>query len=950
MSTHINSAEVLRFDIAVNAAAYKSLIAGLREQGSHSYSSRTLRRSVKASIELDLASRSYSVSSLGRHRLPQTLAVKPGSRTHNNISSILASSLREQKVHDIAILIENIIAAAPTITSDHLHMFRDDLELHSVDCTARAARAMQTVEILTTLAPALLLDLDETPTLIVPERPATLIDSAVELLRQEARIAAPLRAFVQGNSVQLTSSVSMPAFHEVGVDLFMHWGGYDHTAPAWQDELIGTLDRHNGDAFLVDHTIEVPHQGYYGATLFVRPHGSTESVWLGRLSADDAHFFISRDDSQLSIERDRMLSEMQEVAASMLTLSVQHPETLPEQIRTIRSYAPHLALGSLFKDALEAVGSDKVVENIQRGLTEAEDSEEVRALLATYGIGEVVFTTPEGSHAAAGGLAQVISGLPPELCKAGVPVTIITPLYSYENGNKHQSAQHLLTHGIQIGGKRIQPNYVGSITVNVGPTYYPGTTYHRRAPSVLPFKVFLAQSGSLRVFLLSNASIFDRLYQPVYADEQLRRAVVFSRATLETIATSHFGIRPSAIVSNDWMTACVPSFAALDPNYQNVPWLKAAKTIHMIHNGGADYHGRLPVHAHNEDLWPMLNLAPEHFFGFKDPHNNGLINFTMAAAHHASGGILTVSQPYARQITHLGGGDGVDYVLQHKRASVFGISNGISRADIDGYLSSLTGLSVEALASPDKLVDAKASTRELLQSRFGLSQSPKARLISFVGRLAEQKGLTLLSGFVEGKHHSALEDLLLHHEDIQILVAGPTTDGEKTSTDLRHALAYLAAKYPGRVATHFDYIPHSKALEIIFGSSLFLMPSRFEPGGITQLEALATGTLVIGRNIGGISATVENYNAQEMKGNGFLFNDYTPTAFANTAHWALNATKDHSVYKMLVTNARASRHTWSDRVPAYLAMLQRVILGDEQFASVPWNARVRECLAAHCAC
>jgi starch synthase len=216
--------------------------------------------------------------------------------------------------------------------------------------------------------------------------------------------------------------------------------------------------------------------------------------------------------------------------------------------------------------------------------------------------------------------------------------------------------------------------------------------------------------------------------------------------------------------------------------------------------------------------------------------------------------------------------------------------------------------------------------------------------------LAEQKGLTLLSGFVEGKHHSALEDLLLHHEDIQILVAGPTTDGEKTSTDLRHALAYLAAKYPGRVATHFDYIPHSKALEIIFGSTLFLMPSRFEPGGITQLEALATGTLVIGRNIGGISATVENYNAQEMTGNGFLFNDYTPTAFANTAHWALNATKDYSVYKMLVTNARASRHTWSDRVPAYLAMLQRVILGDEQFTSVPWNARVRECLAAHCAC
>jgi starch synthase len=949
MSTHTSSAEVLRFDIAVNAAAYKSLIAGLRNEGAPSYSSRTPKRSVKAAIELDLVSHSYSVSSLGRHRLPQTLAVKPGSRTHNNISSILAGSLREQQAHDIAILIENIIAATPTITGEHLQMFRDDLELHPMNLANRVDRAVQTVEILGILAPALLLDLDEAPTLIVPERPDTLIDSTVALLHQEARLAAPLQAFVRDNSVQITTSVHLPSLQDVSVDLFMHWGGYDETAPAWQDELIATVHGHEAGALSVQHSLEVPHQGQYGATIFVRPHGSNDSVWLGRLTTDDARFFISRDDSQLSTERDAMLSEIREVATSMLTLSVQHPETLPEQIKAIRSYAPHLALGSLFKDALDGVGDGSVIEHLERSLHELEASDDVRALFTTYGIGEVVFTTPEGPHAAAGGLAQVISGLPPELCKAGVPVTIITPLYSYENGNKHTCAQHVLTHGIQIGGNRAQPKYLGSITVNLGPTYHPGTTYHRRPPSALPIKVFLAQSDNLRVFLLSNASVFDRLYQPVYADEQLRRAVVFSRATLETIATSHFGIRPSAIISNDWMTACVPAFAALDPHYKAVPWLQSAKTIHMIHNGGADYHGRLPVQAHNEDLWPMLNLAPEHFFGFRDPHNSQLINFTMAASQHVSGGILTVSQPYARQLTHVGGGDGIEYVLQHKRSSVFGISNGISRADIDSYLSSITGLSTAELTSTKNLLAAKASTRNILQNRFGLSKSPNARLMSFVGRLAEQKGLALLSGFVEGTSHSALEDILLQHQDIQILVAGPTTDGEKTSTDLRNALHYLAAKYPGRVATYFDYIPHSKALEIIFGSSFFLMPSRFEPGGITQLEALATGTLVIGRNVGGISATVEHFNSDAMTGNGFLCNDYTPTAFANTAHWALNSTLDLSVYTMLVTNARASRHTWSDRVPAYLAMLQRVVLGEHQFASVPWNSEHRARVLQHCA-
>jgi starch synthase len=103
---------------------------------------------------------------------------------------------------------------------------------------------------------------------------------------------------------------------------------------------------------------------------------------------------------------------------------------------------------------------------------------------------------------------------------------------------------------------------------------------------------------------------------------------------------------------------------------------------------------------------------------------------------------------------------------------------------------------------------------------------------------------------------------------------------------------------------------------------------------------------VIGRNVGGISATIENYNAEQMSGNGFLFNDFTPTAFANTAHWALESIKNPDVYKMLVTNARLARHAWSDRIPAYLAMLQRVILGSQQFESLSWNADHRSTLRA----
>jgi starch synthase len=944
MSTQLSGTEVLRFEIAINGAAYQSLVANLRDDGVEPYAIRPLTRPVKASLELDLASGSYSVSTLGKHRLPTTMAVKPGSRTHRNITGLLATSLRDQEAADLMALIQDIIDATPHLTGESLAVYREDLEFQPPTNPSSTSKIVHSVEILGTIAPTILLDIDETPTLVIPEEAGERLDSAVELLRLEAQLASPLRASVVGNTVDISCAVTLPPLPGTTVDLYLHWGSYDVVAPAWQDELIGSSECTSATTITLAHQISISQQGHYGATLFARPRGTQDAVWLGALRADDARFTISHDDVEITRERDRMLHEMREIALSMLTLSVQYPHTLPEQIKTIRSYAPHLGLGALLKEAVDSLGGDEYLHYLHEILTAEPSSEEITSLLSTYGVGEVVFTTPEGPHAAAGGLAQVISGLPRELQKAGIPVTVITPLYAYENGNKHSSAQHLLSQGIQIGPEKVIPTYLGSVTVNLGPTYHTGTTYHRRAPSAVPVKVFLAQAGSLRVFLLSNRSVFDRLYQPVYADEQLRRAIIFSRATLETIITSHFGIRPSAIISNDWMTACVPAFATLDPRYQEVQWLKDAKTIHMIHNGGADYHGRLPTHANHEDLWPLFNLAPEHFFGFRDPHNYEMLNLTMAASQHVSGAVLTVSQPYAHQITQPGGGDGIDYVLRHKRDKVFGISNAVSRAEIDRYLSSISGVSESEFNFTEALLKAKAATRESLQHRFGLNARKDAQLVSFVGRLAEQKGLSLLSGWVGGGR-SALEELLIRHEKMQLLVAGPTTEGDRASIELRNTLNYLAWKYPGRVATHFDYIPHAKALEIIFGSTFFLMPSRFEPGGITQLEALAAGTLVIGRNIGGISATIENYNQGTRIGNGFLFNDFTTAAFVNTAQWALTSSEDPAVYTMLVANARSARHTWSDRVQAYLAMLQKVALGQEEFDSNPWNTMHRASLS-----
>lgn len=948
MNSGINQAEVIRFEIAVNCAAYRSLVEGLREPSIDTYSAPSLKRPIKAEVHLDLSSQAYSVQRLGRHRLPTSVDIRPGSQTHQNITGILANSLRTQDSDDLHVVLRDIIGAAPTLSGDLLRIFKKDLEFQPKNTRQVIVRPISDLGLIATISPTLSLELDETPTLVISERPENLLERAVSLLREHASLTGPVSAHVANNTATIRAEISLPRIEGFEVDTFLHWGSYDELSPAWQDEPVSTQHCSTTNLDTINHQIHIPSHGWYGATVFVQIRGSSEPVWLGTHGRDDASIYIACDDSRITNERDQMLREMRELSREILSLSIETPHTLDAQVENISTLAPHVGLGALLAEVSPEPSENlcKILEVLNRtpscSLTES--------MFLNYGIGEVVFATPEGPHAAAGGLAQVISGLPIELCRAGVPVSVITPIYSYENGNKHSSAQRTLSQGIMLDGEKVNPVYVGAVTVHVGPTYYSGTTWTCRQPTALPIKVYLAQKGNLRVFLLSNSSVFDRLYQPVYADEQLRRAIVLSRATLETITTSHFGIRPSALISNDWTTACIPAFAALDDRYQSVQWLRDCKTIHMIHNGGADYHGRLPVNLSNEDLWPMLGLCSDHFFGFRDPHSWNLMNFTMAAAQHVSGALLTVSQPYAQQIVSPGGGDGVDYVLQHRKGAVFGISNGINKIEINRYLSALTGIETQALDSIDSLLAAKASTKQAIQARYGLVQRDDARIMSFVGRLAEQKGLSLLSGFVAHGNHSMLEDILIRHEDTQILIAGPITDGDKTANDLRHAVEYLQHKYPGRICSHFDYVPHAKALEIIFGSTFFFMPSRFEPGGITQLESMAAGTLVIGRNVGGISATIENYKADSNSGNGFLCNDYSATALANTTHWALESTKRHSVYQQLVINARRAKHTWADRVPAYQAMLQRVILGEERFAALPWNQSHKDQLSSLTVC
>ena len=210
-----------------------------------------------------------------------------------------------------------------------------------------------------------------------------------------------------------------------------------------------------------------------------------------------------------------------------------------------------------------------------------------------------------------------------------------------------------------------------------------------------------------------------------------------------------------------------------------------------------------------------------------------------------------------------------------------------------------------------------------MQACYGLEKDSNAILLSFVGRIAEQKGVQLFCSSLQDKRQTVLETILNDFPHVQVFVGGPPTEGDPCVSTLQRELMRLQRKVPGRVCAVFDFISHSKAMEIITASDVFLIPSRFEPGGITQLEAFAAGTPVVAHRVGGIAATVEDYE-KSASGCGFLFDEFSAEAFMDAVSRAIGVITNRTARRELIVRAARVNHDWSSRMPLYLAFLQHV--------------------------
>ena len=372
--------------------------------------------------------------------------------------------------------------------------------------------------------------------------------------------------------------------------------------------------------------------------------------------------------------------------------------------------------------------------------------------------------------------------------------------------------------------------------------------------------IFKAEYDGVTYYFVDNEFYFagDKPYNNIYED--VEKFAYFSKAVLEALPIIDFA--PDVIHCNDWQTGLLPVF--LKTVYGSDNFYAGIKTVFTIHN--MKFQGRWKI----REIADITGL-PEHIF------NSGELEF-YGEANYLKGGIVyadevtTVSPTYADEICTPEGGEGLDGLMLERRRHLSGILNGI---DYDVY-NPMTDQYIKKHFSI-KDMSGKLMNKRQLQEDHGLKVDNDVMLIGIVSRLTDQKGFDLVAYMM---------DEMLSTMDVQFVVLGT---GENQYEGMFH---YFQSKYPDKISAYIGY-SEEKAHEIYASCDAFLMPSLFEPCGLSQMMAMRYGTLPIVRETGGLKDTVQPYNEYENKGTGFSFADYNAHDMLHVIKYANDVFKNH---------------------------------------------------------
>ena len=479
----------------------------------------------------------------------------------------------------------------------------------------------------------------------------------------------------------------------------------------------------------------------------------------------------------------------------------------------------------------------------------------------------VLFLSPEAApFAKTGGLADVAGALPEALRRQGVDVRMGMPFYrvAREGGFSPRSL-------------------VSGLETPLGKTVLKGNVLETETKEGVP------------VYLFEREDLFDRpnLYATPEGDyyDNLERFAYFSRAAL--LLAERVGFPSDVIHCHDWQTGLVPAY--LETIYRDDPFFAETATVFTVHNIG--YQGLFP-----RDKLALSGLPPE-AFQLEGVEYWGQISLLKAGMVYADA-LTTVSPSYAKEIQAPQFGLGMEGILQKRSADLYGILNG---ADYSVW-------------SPDKdphipypydpgRLEEKAGNKEALLDELGLEESLKDRpLFGMISRLSAQKGCDLL---VE-----VMEEMIDLWAGVVVLGAGE----EKYQTLLEKA----ARKRPGRAALSIGF-DESLAHRIMAGVDMLLIPSLYEPCGLTQMYALRYGTVPVVRATGGLDDTIVPFDPETGRGNGFKFGPYTREALMDAVKEAVGLYKEPAAWKVLTANGMKEDFSWDRSAQSYIDLYESLI-------------------------
>lgn len=471
---------------------------------------------------------------------------------------------------------------------------------------------------------------------------------------------------------------------------------------------------------------------------------------------------------------------------------------------------------------------------------------------------QIVFASAEcAPFVKTGGLGDVAGSLPAALVRAGAEVIVMVPKYATIKDEYKAQMEHFSDFYVSLGWRN---EYCGLEKLE-----HDGVTY----------------------MFIDNERYFARDYPYGFFDDGERFAF-FSKAITESLQHLPAGFECDILHCNDWQTALAPVF--LREFYQGLPLYDRVKTVFSIHN--VAFQGQFSDTV-MEDILGVAHIPAAASQLRCDACS---INYMLGALRYADA-ITTVSPTYANEIQTPEFGEGLDGVLRERSYALQGILNGIDVAGFDPATD-------KRIAANYTVEDrsGKAVCKAKLQEELGLEVRDDRPLMVMVTRLTRQKGLDLVM--------NALDRILSGGVQVAVLGTG--------DRDYEDGLRYFQDKYPGTMAARIEFDP-ALSQRMYAAADMFLMPSKFEPCGLSQIIAMRYGTLPIVRETGGLKDTVIPYNEFTGEGTGFSFSNFNGDEMGDAVFRAARLFWDNrEAWNQLVTQAMSQDFSWTRSADKYL--------------------------------